>query len=466
MTALARAANLARRVTRPAAPAHVRYLRRARVRLTLWYAGVLLVLLIPVGVTVYLVLAQVLRSEVDSDLRAAAATFAGREIDIHQPAPLPARPAPALPNAAPPIASGTQSLYDGAYPDVFVLFLDTHRLQVDNPRGVLIDRLPDAAAMNAAGGGKDDLRTIQRAGQSYRLFTRLVQQGGQPIGILQVGKPLQQLDHNLHAMVLALIGGGLTALVLAAAGGWLVAGRALRPVQASWQRQQAFVADASHELRTPLAIVRADAEVLLRSPRQSIEENRELVEDIVGVTDNLSTLVADMLTLTRLDAGQLPLNRSEFDAGELLADVAEQTSRLLVGRELTVHVNAPPGLGLLADRDRVLQVLRIFVDNAIRHTPDGGSISLSATDGGARVCLTVADTGAGIPAEHLAHVFERFYRADQARSRIDGGAGLGLAIARGFVEAHGGKLRIVSTLSAGTAITAELPAAPRPPGPQ
>ena len=303
-----------------------------------------------------------------------------------------------------------------------------------------------------------DLYTITRSGQQYRLLTRPIQSGGQIVGIVQVGKPMRQYDRNLHATALVLAGGGLAALVLAAAGGWLAAGRALRPAQTSWQRQQSFVADASHELRTPLAIVRADAEVLLRSPARTVEDNRDLVEDIIGVTDNLSTLVTDMLTLTRLDAGRLSMEKSEFDARELLDEVAEQTRRLLDGRALNVAVHGRAGIGVVADRDRVRQVLRILLDNALRRTPDGGTIALVARFDRGRACLAVRDTGSGIAPEHLAHVFERFYRADQDRSRADGGVGLGLAIARAIVEANGGRLQIQSRVDRGTTVTVELPA--------
>lgn len=439
MTSLNRAARLARRVRRPPAPVALSYLQRARVRLTIWYVGVLALLLVAVGVSVYLVLAQVLKHEIDSDVRAVAASIADREALIQDQPP---------------------STLAGPYPDVFVMLLD-QRGYVSFPEAIPFPQLPDSAGFNAAQTGRPDLRTVIRSGQRIRLYSQLIYQNGKVAGTVQAGKSLRSYERELNALALVLAGGGFAALLLAAGGGMIVAHRALRPVQQSWQRQQAFVADASHELRTPLAIVRADAEVLLRAPDRPVAENRDLVEDIVQEADHLSGLVADMLTLTRLDAGRLPLQREEFDARELLDDVAAQTRRLLDKRELTVAVEAPPALPMLADRERMLQVLRILVDNAQRYTPGGGRIVLGARRFGGRILFSVADTGAGIAHEDLPHVFDRFYRADRSRARSTGGAGLGLAIARGIIEAHAGRLRLNSAIGQGTTVTVDLPAGAR-----
>jgi signal transduction histidine kinase len=286
----------------------------------------------------------------------------------------------------------------------------------------------------------------------------LIRQNGQVIGTVQVGKPLRTYERDMHALALVLLGSGMAALLLATVGGLVVANRALRPVQQSWQRQQGFVADASHELRTPLAIVRADAEVLLRAANRPVAENRDLVEDIVKETDHLSGLVTDLLTLARLDAGRLPLEREEFNASELLEDVAAQTRRLLLDRRVAVKIEAPAVLSVTADRERILQVLRILVDNSQRYTPDGGTIGLGARRSDNGAVLSVVDTGPGIAAKDMGHVFDRFYRADRSRARTIGGAGLGLAIARGIVEAHGGTLQIDSSPGRGTSVDVELPA--------
>jgi signal transduction histidine kinase len=434
--------QLARAGSRASAARQVTYLRRARVRLTIWYVGVLLLILLVAGISVYGALSRVRHDEIDRDLRDKWTANVDRNV-IGQPQFT--------------IPSGGADA--NAFADTFVLVFDQHGFLTSDPLRVGDNPgVRDAQSFAAAQLGHVTLRTVTINGQPIRLLTGPLRQNGQVAGILEVGRSLRPYEREMRATAVVLLSGGAVALILAAAGGMIVAGRALRPVQEGWQRQQAFVADASHELRTPLAIVRADAEVLLRARDQTIGENRELVEDIVNEADHLTGLVADMLTLARLDAEQLPLERIEFDARELLDDVAEQTRRTLGGRDIAVAVDAPLGPTLSADRDRILQVLRILVDNAVRHTPDGGSITLSSRAQNDRLLLAVADTGSGIAPEDLPHVLDRFYRADRARGR-SGGAGLGLAIARGIVEAHGGRIAIDSAPGRGTTVTLDLPRA-------
>ncbi len=442
---------------RPAVPPSARYLRSARLRLTLWYVGILFVLLVATGLGAYLVLERVRAEEVDSDLRSVALDLANR--DAAPPSVQAAGDGPSYAGVL-GFDGSASSVNTGPHSDVFYILWPVGGVpDVYTPPNLKLKGFPDSASVNAAvGSSHADLRTVHKEGQDYRVLSQIVRRNGLPPDIVQVGKSLGPYQSELRDTALVLAGAGMGALGLAMLGGMLVAGRALRPAQLSWQRQQAFVADASHELRTPLSLIRADAEVLLRKPDQPVAANQDLVEDIVHEADHLSALVADLLVLARLDAGQLPLHKTEIDAGELLKELGGQTVRLLAGRDIAVLVRRPRRLRLTADRDRLVQVLRILIDNAQRHTPAGGSITLRARREGGRVQLSVADTGSGIPAEHLKRVFERFYRVDAARGRSDGGAGLGLAIARGLVEAHGGRLWLESEPGHGTTAFVELPA--------
>ncbi|HLZ70365.1 MAG TPA: ATP-binding protein [Dehalococcoidia bacterium] len=441
---------------RPSLPPAARYLRNARVRLTVWYVGILFVLLVAAGLGSYLVLARVRAEEVDSDLRSVALDLANRAATL---------PAAQASGDGPTYAGllgfdgSASSVNTGPHSDVFYVVWPVGGVpDVYTPPNLKLKGFPDSASVNAAvASGHADLRTVHKDGQAYRVLSQIVRRNGQPPDIEQVGKSLGPYQNELRDTALVLAGVGIGALALAAMGGMLVAGRALRPAQLSWQRQQEFVADASHELRTPLSLIRADAEVLLRAPTRPVAENRDLVEDIVHEADHLSALVADLLVLARLDAGQLPLHKSEIDAGELLKELGSQTVRLLAGRDIGLLLRRPRRLVVHADRDRIVQVLRILIDNAQRHTPAGGSITLRARRTGGRVQLSVADTGSGIPPEHRERVFERFYRVDAARGRTDGGAGLGLAIARGLVEAHEGRLWLQSERGRGTTVFVELP---------
>ncbi|MFN8423778.1 MAG: ATP-binding protein [Anaerolineae bacterium] len=275
----------------------------------------------------------------------------------------------------------------------------------------------------------------------------------------------------LRRLLAVLLGLGSVSAVLLGGGGWWVAGRSLQPAERAWRRQQAFVANASHELRTPLTLIRASAEVLQRSLPPAGDQ-RSLVEDILAECDHTSRLVSDLLLLSRLDSGQLDLRRAPVDALVLIADLTRQFGRLAAARGIDLAVDGRPGSvdsdaprsageGVLvfADPTRLRQVLIALLDNAVRHTPDGGHIRLAAALDGQRGTILVADTGEGIAPEHLPRVFDRFYRAASSdRARADGGAGLGLAVAQSLVEAMGGAMAIESEPGRGTRVTIELDA--------
>ena len=327
-----------------------------------------------------------------------------------------------------------------------------------------------------------DRRTVRAAdGRGIRLLTfRLANDGGADPVFLQLGRPLDDQERVLRRLLAVLLSLGSLSAVLLGGGGWWLAGRSLQPAERAWRQQQAFVANASHELRTPLTLIRASAEVLGRS-LPATGDDRSLVDDILSECDHTSRLVGDLLLLSRLDSVQLELRREPVRLTELFADLARQFGRLAAAREVLFQIDdsSAGGAPLLvqADPTRLRQVLLALLDNALRHTPPGGSISLAARrdgglalhDGGRRwdsslpgarlpVAIVVSDSGEGIAAEDLPHVFERFYRAGASGGAGgEGGAGLGLALAKALVEAQGGRMAIESQQGLGTRVTIGLP---------
>jgi len=237
--------------------------------------------------------------------------------------------------------------------------------------------------------------------------------------------------------------------------GWWLAGRSLLPAQRAWDRQQRFVANAGHELRTPITLIRASAEVALRPATQEARR-LELLGQIVQECDHVGRLVSDLLLLSRLDAGKLALARDEIQAGELLAEVQQQFAGLAEARNVALELDASSGI-VLADRTRLRQVMAIVVDNALKYTPDGGRIRLAAHPDGGQTTITVEDTGVGIAAEDLPHVFERFYRGDGQKRDRESGSGLGLSIAQALVRAQQGSIQIRSQVGQGTCVSVSLP---------
>lgn len=230
----------------------------------------------------------------------------------------------------------------------------------------------------------------------------------------------------------------------------------LERIEAMFLRIQRFTADAAHELRTPLAALRGNAEVAL-CRNSSDEDLRNVLEEAIDTYDRLSRIADDLLLLARADTGHDFLQPEPFHLNTAVSDVADFFAPLAQERGVSLEWEDDGAVELVADSSRIRQVLSNLLDNAIKYTPAGGRIRISITVVAGMVKLTVSDTGSGIKSEHLPHVFDRFYRADAARSRGVGGSGLGLAICRTIAQAHGGTIDITSDPGEGTTITVSLP---------
>jgi signal transduction histidine kinase len=226
----------------------------------------------------------------------------------------------------------------------------------------------------------------------------------------------------------------------------------LARLQAALARERSFVSDASHELRTPLAILRTELELALRGGRTA-EELEDAVRSAAEETDRLNQLADDLLVIARSDQGRLPVRPAELDADELLAGVAHRFAARARDEDRPVRAESTDGLKVHADRARLEQALANLVDNALRH--GRGEVVLTASRDNGQVELHVCDSGPGFPDEFLPSAFERFSRADEARSR--GGTGLGLAITDAVAKAHGGAARAANRVQGGADVWLELP---------
>jgi signal transduction histidine kinase len=242
-------------------------------------------------------------------------------------------------------------------------------------------------------------------------------------------------------------------IAVAAVGGWFLAGKSLEPVAEAFQRQQNFVADASHELRTPLAVIRANAEFL-----QQEQPNSEEAAEILAETDRLTSLVDALLALARGQGGAAEERR--LDLGELVTASAQAMQPLAGERKVALDVSVTDGMEIRGNPDQLRQLVLILVDNALRYTPEGGQVKVDARRVDGSAVVAVSDTGIGIDPDALEHVFERFYRADEARTRGFGGSGLGLSIAEQLVTGNGGRISAESTPGRGSTFTVSLPLGP------
>jgi two-component system OmpR family sensor kinase len=333
--------------------------------------------------------------------------------------------------------------------------------------------------------------------QRWRVYMLPLGQDGVITAYLETLTPLGRLDESIRLYCLILLALGLAGLSAALLGGWAIAGGALRPiarmtstastiahsrdlshriatpphhdelgrlattfngmltsVEAAYQAQQRFVADASHELRAPLTAIQGNLELIRRHPEMPTPDRDEALGEAERVAVRLTRLVADLLALARADAG-VALQQRPGDLDAVVLDAFRSARQLAQDQQLALDTLEP--VQVIGDADRLKQLLLILLDNALKYTPSGGRVTM-----GLRQCvggseITVQDSGVGIAAADLPRVFERFYRADPARSRDAGGTGLGLPIARWIVEQHRGAIHIDSVPGQGTTVTVSLP---------
>jgi len=465
-----------------------------RLRLTLWNVGIMAFLLLVLGVIIRFTTQAAIGASMDRQLEARARTSVEhwRRFDRDRMYPPPwYRPGQRRPRAAPDASNAFVRFWPRTLDTTGAPYLPWAD---DRPWD------PESVAKSAAG------QTISTSVWSGREHIRVrsipLHYNHKVIGVMQIASSLANMDQALASLtvtMLALVPLMLIACGLAAAN---ITGRAMRPVRSmaqtagrigagnlserlpvsgndevaelartinsmlgrlddaftqlehSFQQQRRFTADASHELRTPLTAIKGNVSLALAADRTAAEY-RSALEDTNQATDIMHQIVQELLFLARSDANQLRLEARPIDVHELLqssVDAVQGLERPTVVIETPDHL--PP---LCGDPNLLLRAIVNLLVNALKHTRLNGAISLSASLEDSKYYITVTDTGEGIPAEHLPHLTERFYRADASRARSQGGTGLGLAICRCIVEAHGGTLTFVSKVGVGTIVTICLP---------
>lgn len=337
-------------------------------------------------------------------------------------------------------------------------------------------------------------------GQAVRVYSAALTDNGVIFGVLQVGESLARLNATLQGITLALLVIAPFVLLLGAFGSYWLAKRAFRPIlyltrttreinagdlqrrvpiprardevhdlaltlnemigrlDKAFTQQRRFVADASHELRTPVAVIHNITDVALEAPH-SLEECVQALRDINAETKRLGQVINTLLTLARVDEEQVHLDYEPVRLDLLAFDVAATMEPLAVERGIKFEVQALEPATVLGDTARLIQVMMGLVDNALTYTNAGGTVTLGVEVNGTDACLIVCDTGIGIAEKDIPHIFERFYRADPARSRAASGSGLGLSLVDWVVQAHGGSIAVASQVGQGSTFTVTLPLA-------
>ena len=259
------------------------------------------------------------------------------------------------------------------------------------------------------------------------------------VAVVQAAQSRRLVREAVGGLLSILVPVGLGGLLLAGMGGLYMSRRAMQPARDALDRQRTFVADASHELKTPLSLVKINAEVMKRDLTNP--ENGEIIEDQLSEIDRMDALLSDLLVLARLDAGRLEVEEKPFDLSVVAAATASRFLTRAAAEGVRLEVEVPDRLPVRGDPGSTSQILAALLDNAIRYTPKGGDVTVRARQlDDDRAEASVEDTGPGIPPKHLPRIFDRFYRAEAARSRAGGGTGLGLSIAHALASAQNGDL--------------------------
>jgi len=416
--------------------------RGALARLAAQYFVLLVLILGFFDLIVYVTVSQALQAKAAKDLRSAV-TQATRNVTV----------------TGDTITVTAQALLEPSTADNLVRVLDFKGQEVSQPRPELKKLFNNpslSVPIGAANAGQSGETQVANGTELYMVDTRpIVSKSHKVIGVLQVAQPISWVGDALSRLVRQLVLASLIGIVLGALASLLMASRSLRPIGRAFQRQREFVADASHELRTPLTLIRTNVEAWLRHPNGT---SRVYARSIVEEVEQLNRIVGDLTTLALADARQLRLDPRPMELNEVVRALIVQATPLAEERGVQLRPDLNGGVRVDADLVRVRQLLLILIDNALTHTPSGGEVSVGVIRQNGRAHVTVTDTGEGIPTGDLPHIFERFYRADKARTRESGGTGLGLAIAKWIVDAHKGEIGVKSAEGKGTEVDVSLPA--------
>ena len=455
-----------------------------RVRLTLWYVVVFGLLLAGFSAFVYVVLSRTLYARLDRSLLNAAQVVSGEfRSEVAE-------------NEGGAAEGAAQVLTELHLPGTYFAIFDGEQLLASN-----LDWSQVSARELLSSTATDDqitFRTVRGYGKEGARVAIIPAQAGDKAYLVAAAEPLHSLVEQLESIRRIFYLGFPAALLVAGIGGFILAKKSLAPVVAmsnqaerisarnlherlsignnrdelghlarvfndllsrldgSFESMREFIADASHELRTPLSIIRGEADVALSQDRDATEY-RDALAIIQDEAKRLSRIVDDMMALARADAGQRPLQIEEFYLNDLVEECCKAATVLTVREGVTLTVEPAADIAFRGDEDLLRRMFMNLLDNAIKYTPAGGSVSVELACEPSSVKIIVSDTGIGIPADQVPHIFERFYRVDKARSRADGGSGLGLAIAKWVAEAHKGSIDLISHSDHGSKFTVSLP---------
>lgn len=423
----------------------------SRFKLAITYAGVMGATLLVCGYIAHVVMVKAFTRTIDRELEVLGKVFEDKlKTQLKTPGILPINIRKSFPEICFKKQSCVKIKSESA---VMNLLLQGHYVRLLNSQGeaiAAINHRPDEFIDNIKLHHSYDIRN--RHGELYHLHLMPLKiNNNQLWGYLQVGRSIQRLNDYMNSLHLLLLLGIPTAMIIIGGGGWWLAGLAMFPIKKSYQKLEQFTADAAHELRTPISSLQTIIESNYIPPETQAALGRQI--------KRLVSLTQDLLLLSRLESGLQEVKIQQIYLNELVADVEEELLPLAMISQVLLSLNIPESYHLYIEgnEDQIYRMLLNLVNNAIKYTPVGGEVKINISVNNNLGFITIEDTGFGIPAADIPHIFDRFYRVNLDRSRNTGGSGLGLAIALAIVQAHKGKLEVQSQVDKGSKFTVILP---------
>lgn len=463
--------------------------RSIRSRLTALYVLLLGVILILFSVVLYFSLAQRLYESIDNSLLASVRVVAKTALMQRGDIPFPG------------LESFFEQFLGAGDLNKFYRIYDGYGKVGMRSRNIDVSQFPlTHTAYTQAMKGEKTFETTYIGGKHpVRVITLPILKDGKLVNLIQVGSSLQAIRETLKNLQIFLFTAVPAVLVIAAMVGRFMARRALKPVskitetakeiasgvnlakripvpnvkdeigqlaltfnsmmdrlEGSFSQMRQFSSDASHELRTPLTVLKGQSETVLSKERK-LEEYQDVLSSNLEEIYYMSKVLDDLFLLSRSDEDQIRIERKEVRLGAVIEEVCRHAEIMADEKDIKINITGLDGVVIQGDAVRLRQMIWNLVHNGIKYTPSGGEVKISLEDKGDRACLTIHDTGMGIPEEHLPLIFNRFYRVDKARTRQEGGSGLGLSICKFIVEAHRGTIRVESVPGEGSKFEVHLP---------
>ena len=449
------------------------FFKSIRFRLTIWYLLVIMVLLACFGVAAYVMLSYQLHQSLDESIRTEALQF---EVGLK--------------------TDESGNITSAGQPNDLVLVYDDNGMILlklgPDISFIEVDNLVQLALM-----GQSSFLTERVQGQEVRFYATPFSLSTNMRLAVVIGTPPTTINQTLGTVRSVFLLSAFLAVILAALGSSTLANRMLYPLrkmigvaedigetnlnqrievhnedevgklastlnrmmerlEVAFNRQRQFAADASHELRTPLSVIQAETTLALGKKRTA-EEYEKSLEVVSQEVDYITNMLGNLLSMARSESGKEPLNFQNINIKDVLNDLSPNVAVLARDKGQQIKISLAENLPVEGDRVKLKQLFMNIFENAVRYTPAGGTIAVSAISSKGLAVVSISDNGIGIPSDQLPLIFERFYRVDKARSRSEGGAGLGLPIAKQIAEVHGGRIEVESEVGKGSTFRVFIP---------